>query len=524
MQYGTGMQLDYRGAIGHYTLAIETAKTDLESSNESVQVSILASYYSNRAAAFSMLLQYETAISDCDEAISVDPSFAKAHFRKARTLTTQGQVKEAIKAYSLGMIYDSNNAAAILDKDELLTLEKRFTLAKQIVSNSNTKKLSVRDSVQIQRQMDLILKTCPAWKEAIFLKAKALFFLRKTQTAYNLTTTLVRMGGLSDKETSQTDDIHDLVLLRALILFQMGNTDDSIKHLRQILGGDPDNKQAFAMLKFLKTLSKKKAEADIAYKSKNYESAISLYTDAIQTYTTSINVDTDNSQSPLVFLDSVTFVSKLHFNRASSHANLRQHTEAIQDCTKAIRLDESYVKAYMRRASSHLMIGEESDCNQAIRDYEYVLSNLSPSEEQSKDLKKKIRSAQVQLKRSKRKDFYKILGVPKDATESEIKKCYRKLALKWHPDRHANSSEEKKKEAENTFRDVNLAYEVLSDSTKKRRYDDGVEEQDLDNPHATAGGHGMGGMGGIDPNDLFEMFMRQQAGGGRGGGGGFHFG
>ena len=116
--------------------------------------------------------------------------------------------------------------------------------------------------------------------------------------------------------------------------------------------------------------------------------------------------------------------------------------------------------------------------------------------------------------------------------------------MKWHPDRHASSSEEEKKKAEAVFRDVNLAYEVLSDPAKKQRYDDGVEEQDLDNPHAQPGGMhshggGMGGMGGIDPEVLFQMFMQQQGGMGgmgggsrRGGGGfsgggmpsGFHFG
>ena len=128
-----------------------------------------------------------------------------------------------------------------------------------------------------------------------------------------------------------------------------------------------------------------------------------------------------------------------------------------------------------------------------------------------------------------------ILIVRSTTLHPNSKNIDRKLALKWHPDRHASSSEEEKKKAEAVFRDVNLAYEVLSDPVKKQRYDDGVEEQDLDNPHAGMHSHGggMGGMGGIDPEVLFQMFMQQQGGmGGMGGGsrrgggmpGGFHFG
>lgn len=70
-----------------------------------------------------------------------------------------------------------------------------------------------------------------------------------------------------------------------------------------------------------------------------------------------------------------------------------------------------------------------------------------------------------------KRDYYEVLGVDKKATAADIKKAYRKLGMKYHPDGYTNKSEAEKKEAEEKFREVSEAYSVLSDPDKRARYD-----------------------------------------------------
>lgn len=68
-------------------------------------------------------------------------------------------------------------------------------------------------------------------------------------------------------------------------------------------------------------------------------------------------------------------------------------------------------------------------------------------------------------------NYYDVLGLRKNASNKDIKKAYHKLALKWHPDKHANKSDDKKKEAENKFKEINEAYEILGNPEKRKKYD-----------------------------------------------------
>ena len=108
-----------------------------------------------------------------------------------------------------------------------------------------------------------------------------------------------------------------------------------------------------------------------------------------------------------------------------------------------------------------------------------------------------------------KRDYYEVLGVDKKASEDEIKKAYRKIAIKYHPDRNPGD-----KTAEDKFKEAAEAYSVLSDKQKRQQYD----QFGFDGPNM-GGGFGGFGAGGFSMDDIFSMFG--DVFGGRGGFSGF---
>ena len=92
-----------------------------------------------------------------------------------------------------------------------------------------------------------------------------------------------------------------------------------------------------------------------------------------------------------------------------------------------------------------------------------------------------------------KRDYYEVLGVQKNASEAELKKAYRQMAMKFHPDKNPGN-----KEAEDKFKEAAEAYDVLSTPEKKQRYDQFG--------HQGANGGGGVGQGGMKMEDIFSHF------------------
>jgi len=149
---------------------------------------------------------------------------------------------------------------------------------------------------------------------------------------------------------------------------------------------------------------------------------------------------------------------------------LKQPQPAIDACTRASELQPESIEPLIQIAEAYLQL---SEYDKGVQWY----NKAQAKNQHDRRVIEGMAKAQRLLKAASRKDYYKILGLSKNAQPAEIRKAYRALALKWHPDKV--ESIEEKEVAESRFIDISEAYDVLSDEAKKQRYDNG---EDVESP------------------------------------------
>lgn len=234
---------------------------------------------------------------------------------------------------------------------------------------------------------------------------------------------------------------------------------------------DPDLKECMLYIKSAKKGQDAKDAAAEIFKAGNFAEAVVEFEKCLE-------MDTMNMH----------YNSTLLLNIAICQCKLGRNDEAIIALNRAIKYNPKYAKALVKRGEVNLAL---ENYNEAIRDF----SEASEHDSTGFGVQEKLKNAQAAAKKAKKKDYYKILGVDKKAQEPEIRKAYKKMALKWHPDKH-NGSEEERAKADKMFREINEAKDVLTDRDMRDKYDSGM---DLDQIKS-------GGGGGANMGDMQDIF------------------
>ncbi|XP_006654330.3 uncharacterized protein LOC102708337 isoform X2 [Oryza brachyantha] len=450
--------------------------------------------YSNRAATKMSLGRMREALQDCLIATSIDSTFLKAKVRAANCQLALGDLEDAATTYTTCLKSSKTSGSDIKMFAEASDGLERVQRVADWISKSKEllKKRTVPEATLALELISSALRISSHSDKLMEMKAEALLTLRKYEDVIQLCQETV-VSAEKNSSASETTECSGRLWRTYLICktyFLLGKLEDALellnKHQQVINVKESDGKTSQECFSSLSTtireLLSHKAAGNEAFQARRYSEAVEQYSAALAC----------NG-------DSRPFSAVCFCNRAAAYQALGQVTDAIADCSLAMVLDATYPKAISRRATLYEMI---RDYGQAANDLRKLISLLEKQPNKSglspkalnkhSDLKQaraRLLSVEDEAKRDTPLNLYLILGIEPSCSPADIKKAYRKAALRHHPDKAAqllvrnempddgfwrDVAKEVYADADHLFKAIGEAYNVLSDSDKRQEYD--IEE------------------------------------------------
>ncbi|KAK0400625.1 hypothetical protein QR680_015354 [Steinernema hermaphroditum] len=422
--------------------------------------------------------QFSDALTHYHAAIELDPTNYQTYYRRATVLLATGKSKAALPDLDKVVQLKPDFTAALVQRGNVFMklgeLKKAsadfWAAAKADPSNNeiDEKLRQVKTAEDYTHSADEYIRSgdCDSAEQ---LLSKAIEFAQWDADLYRKRAKCYEQMGDIQKAISDIRTVTKLVPDSKQALFHMaelyyglGDVESSLTQIRECLKLDPDDKQCFPHYKKVKKLAKMRGSLVEFAASEKWMECLEK-AQQIQKF------ETNNDA---IQLDVFRYSCKCN-------ANLGHLSEAIFECSEVLnKIDENDLDVLINRAEAYILNEQFED---AVRDYEKAVN----AHDDSRRAKEGLNKAQRLLKQSKKKDYYKILGVKRNANKREIMKAYRKLAQKWHPDNFSDDAEKKK--AEEKFISIASAKEVLTDPEKREKFDRG--EDPLDPEAQQGGGH-----------------------------------
>ncbi|KAJ8282171.1 hypothetical protein COCON_G00046900 [Conger conger] len=419
--------------------------------------------YYRRATVYLAMGKSKSALPDLSKVIELKPDFTAARLQRGNLLLKQGKLDEAEGDFkkvlkSSPSDKDAAEAKALLMKSD--EIQRLVTQAQNDFARKDYSSAAVL--------LDTVIETCVWDVSSRELRAECMIQMGEMGKAIS------DLKATSKLKNDNTQAYYQL----STIYYQLGDHEMSLTEVRECLKLDPDHKQCFSQYKQVKKLNKQILAAEDLIQQQRFGDAISKYESVMKTEP-HVSHYTKQAQERICHCLSQD----------------KQATEAITVCSEVLSSDPQNVNALKDRAEAFL---QDEQYEEAIRDFESAREHS----ENDQQIKEGLERAQRLLKQSQKRDYYKILGVKRNAQKKEIVKAYRKLAQQWHPDNFQDPEE--KKRAEKKFIDIAQAKEVLSDPEKRSKFDQG--EDPLDPESQQGRGHHHHHHGGWDSFQGFNPF------------------
>ncbi|KAI2779320.1 DnaJ-domain-containing protein [Daldinia loculata] len=450
--------------------------------------------YFKRATTYLSLGRTSQATSDFNKVLQLKPDFEGAHLQLGKLKARGADWDGAVEHYLLAKQKQGSS-----EFEKLVEAQGAAKLAEAAAQKGNWDECISQASDAI-----LVANRAPNLRE---LRIKCRFEKGEVEGA---------MGDLQHILQMKAGDTTPYLQISATTFYALGDIEQGIAQIKKCLHSDPESKPCKKLLKQEKNIDKTLAKVNKALERNQPMTAVKLLVPSGDEPGLINEVEEQIKEhkkagiipelAPNVLLARLVETACQAYYEANSK-------KASTYCPKSLALDENSLYGLLYKAKTQL----------DAEDFEPCIATLKKAAEARPDknniINPLMQKAQVALKRSKTKDYYKVLGVSHDADERQIKSAYRKLTKIHHPDKAAKQGLSKE-EAEKKMASINEAYEVLSNPELRERFDRG----DDPNSHEQQG----------NPFQQGQPFMYQQGGGqqfhfkfGSGGGGfpgGFPFG
>ncbi|KAK4185272.1 hypothetical protein QBC35DRAFT_439687 [Podospora australis] len=449
-----------------------------------------------RATTYLSLGRTSQATDDFEKVLSIKPTFEGAHTQLGKLRARAADWNGAKKHYKLAQ-----------KMDEIVAVEEAQKAARTAEAAA-----AAGDWEECVKQADDAILTANRALSLRELRVKCAFEKGSLERG---------IGDLQHILQMKPGDTRPHLQISAITFYALGDLPEGMAAIRKCLHSDPENKVCKRLLREEKAAEKVVQKVQKALDKGQPMTAVRqlVPTGDDEGLISEVKAQVQRLREDGTIPRSAGNALVSRLVEMACQAYYESNSKKAKDfCEESLKLNENSFHGLLYRAK-HLLDTEE---------YEASINTLRKAAEgrpEKEDIINPLmRNAQVALKRSKTKDYYKVLGVAHDADERQIKSAYRKLSKIHHPDKAAKQGLTKE-EAEKKMASINEAYEVLSNPELRERFDRG----DDPNSHEQQGyhqGHPFGHGGG-------QPFMFQQGGGqpfhfkfggGGGGGSGFPFG